>query len=90
MSIKIEDFNSAGIRAYARDIGAQTMERTASFGSFDARVTFYRLDTGELVADTNGDPLLGEEAEAALADYRAIEAMGEVQTEDHWDEQQAG
>ena len=64
--ITIADFNSAGIREYARIAGATTMKQETDFGKGDQRITFYRLDTGQLVADTSGDPELGEDAERLL------------------------
>ena len=72
--IKISHYNSAGIRAFARSVGARYMEPVAVYGHGDATVSFFRLiPGGELVADTNGDPLLGDEAEEELERLRREE-----------------
>jgi len=72
--IKISHYNSAGIRAFARRAGARYMVPVAVYGHGDAMVSFFRLIPGDhLVADTNGDPLLGEEAEAELERLRREE-----------------
>jgi hypothetical protein len=79
--IVIADFNSAGIREYARIAGAATMARETSFGEGDARITFYRLNTGELVADTNGDPVLGYDAAELLEQLQDPEDFQREQDE---------
>jgi len=69
--IKVSHYRSAGIRAFARMVGARYMVPVAEYGHGDARVAFFRLEPGgHLAADTNGDPLLGEEAEAELERLR--------------------
>ena len=69
--IKISHYNSAGIRAFARAAGARYMIPVAEYGHGDGRLAFFRLEPGgELVADTNGDPLLGEEAARELERLR--------------------
>jgi len=72
--IKISHYRSAGIRAFARRAGARYMEPVAVYGHGDATVSFFRLiPGGELVADTNGDPLFGDEAELELERLRREE-----------------
>jgi len=72
--IRVSRYNSAGIRAYARSVGARYMVPVAEYGHGDGRVAFFRLEPGDhLVADTNGDPLLGEEAEIELERLRREE-----------------
>ena len=69
--IKISHYNSAGIRAFARSVGARWMVPVAEYGHGDGRVSFFRLiPGGELVGDTNGDPIFGDEAERELERLR--------------------
>lgn len=64
--IAIADFNSAGIRAVARELGITHMRLLGISGEGDHRVGFYALPHPRRgweirVANTNGDPVWEEE-----------------------------
>lgn len=82
--IEIAEFNSAGIRSVAKEIGVTHMrfigggyskgvnengEATISHeGEADWYVGFYELENGDLVANTNGDPVWEEQDAGVFAE----------------------
>ncbi len=72
--IEISEFNSAGIRSVAKECGMKRMRfigggyAKGHDGEADWYVSFYELSSGDLVANTNGDPVWQEQDPGGFAE----------------------
>jgi hypothetical protein len=78
--IEIQNYNSAGIKAAAQENSITHMSylgeghQDGNTNNPNSLVTFFQLDGGGRVADTNGDPVWEDGSESDFADL--AEACG--------------